>query len=92
MKFNLLSRLTRSTDRPSARPQTLAEARPGQMARIIRFRNALPAWQERLLAHGLAPGCVVRVAQHQPVTIIQIDHAELGFERDLARAIEIETL
>ncbi len=92
MKRNLLSRLTQSSERSSAQPRTLAEVRPGRMARIIRFSSASPRWQERLLAHGVAPGCVVRVAQHQPVTIIQIDHTELGFERELARAIEVEAL
>jgi Fe2+ transport system protein FeoA len=92
MKRSPLFRLICSAERWPARPRTLDEVRPGSMARITRFSVAPAGWQERLLAHGVAPGCVVRVAQHQPVTIIQIDHTELGFERDLARAIEVETV
>lgn len=101
MKRNPLFRLIRGAERrqtaqprpqPRPQPRTLAEVRPGDMARVIRFSSAAPAWQERLLAHGVAPGCVVHVTQHQPVTIIQIDNTELGFERDLARAIEVEAV
>lgn len=73
-------------------PRALSEVRPGALARVARFGNISPAWQERLLAHGILPGCVVRVLQHQPVTIIQVEHMELGFERSLARMIEVDAL
>ncbi|MCS7061195.1 MAG: FeoA family protein [Anaerolineae bacterium] len=73
-------------------PRTLLEVRAGETVRIRRFSSAPPAWQERLLAHGIAPGCVVRVMQHQPITVIQVDHTELGFEHDVARVIEVEPL
>lgn len=73
-------------------PRALSEVRPGALARIARFGGVPPAWQERLLAHGVVAGCVVRVLQHQPVTIIQVEHTELGFERSLARMIEVDAL
>jgi Fe2+ transport system protein FeoA len=43
-----------------------------------------------LQAYGLAPGHCVRILQHSPVTIVQIEHTELALEGGLARQVEVE--
>ena len=42
-----------------------------------------------LRAYGLVPGHCVRVLQHSPVTVVQVEHTELALEGDLARQIEV---
>jgi Fe2+ transport system protein FeoA len=43
-------------------------------------------------AYGLVPGHQVRVLQHSPVTVVEIEHTELALERELAREIQIEQI
>jgi Fe2+ transport system protein FeoA len=69
---------------------TLADVPPGCKAKVLGFTQYLPP--ERLShfqAFGLTPGYKVRVLQHSPVTVIQIEHTELALERDLAKEIQI---
>ncbi len=69
---------------------TLADLPAGCRAKVLGFTQFLPP--ERLShfqAFGLVPGHKVRVLQHSPVTIVQIEHTELALERDLAREIQI---
>ena len=46
----------------------------------------------RLQAYGVVPGNYLRIRQHRPVTVVQVDHTELAFESDLANAIFMEML
>jgi len=47
------------------------------------------AW---LHGYGVQPGQRVRVRQHQPVTIVQVEQAELALERAIAQAVQIELI
>lgn len=69
---------------------TLAEACPGRRVLLRGFAPTMPCErQARLLAYGLAPGRWVWVLQHEPVTVIRVDHNELALEDELARQIEV---
>lgn len=69
---------------------TLADVVPGSQVRLEGFASSLPARQQaHLQAYGLVPGHLVRVVQHSPVTIVQIEHTELALEAGLARQIRI---
>ena len=68
--------------------ETLADVLPGQAAQLMGFAPGLP--QERwahLQAYGLVPGRFVRVLQHAPVTVVQVEHCEIALENELARQI-----
>lgn len=69
---------------------TLVDIRPGQQAKLRGFSPGLsPERFAHLQAYGLTPGRWVRVIQHAPVTIIEVENCELALEADLARQIEI---
>jgi hypothetical protein len=76
--------LTRgSGERPSLK-QTLADLIPGQSAQVVGFSPGLSLKQQaHLLATGL-PGRSVQVLQHNPVTVVQVEH-RAGLETDLPR-------
>jgi len=70
--------------------RTLAGVRPGEQARLKEFARGMPVerWAH-LQAYGLVPGCLVRVVQHNPVTVVQVEQTELALESDLARQIRV---
>lgn len=69
---------------------TLADVPPGCRARLGGFESSLsPEQLTHLQAYGLVPGHWVRVLQHFPVTVVQIEHTELALEGDLARQIRV---
>jgi Fe2+ transport system protein FeoA len=69
---------------------TLIDIRPGRQAQLRGFAPGLSSERfAHLQAYGLVPGRWVRVLQHAPVTIIQVENCELALEADLARQIEI---
>ncbi len=41
------------------------------------------------MAYGLTPGAQVRVVQHSPVTVVQVENLEIALERSLAEGIRI---
>jgi Fe2+ transport system protein FeoA len=49
-----------------------------------------PERRAHLQAYGLVPGHWVRILQHSPVTIVQIEHLELAMEHGLARQVQVE--
>ena len=68
---------------------TLADATPGEQARIGGL-DGVPVWQRnQLAAYGLAPGRQVDVLQTAPVVIVRIDHLELALEQAIALAIQV---
>jgi Fe2+ transport system protein FeoA len=71
---------------------TLADVPTGCKARVCGF-NAQMSGKRRahLQAYGLVPGYWVRVCQHSPVTIVQVEHTELALENELARQVEVES-
>ena len=71
--------------------RTLAQVPKGQQARLVGFcPNISASRRAQLLAYGLAPGYWVRVLQHSPVTVIQIEHTELAMEIELACEVQVE--
>lgn len=69
---------------------TLAEVPPGCQARVTGFSSRLsPDRFAYLQAYGLVPGYWVRVIQHSPVVVVQIDHTELALELDLAGSVNV---
>lgn len=72
---------------------TLLDVPPGWQAKVVGFKDGFPsARRAHLLAYGLIPNDWVRVVQHSPVTVIQIDQTELALENSLAAEIEVETI
>jgi Fe2+ transport system protein FeoA len=70
---------------------TLADVTPGATAKIIGFCGKISGERcSHLRAYGLVPGNLVKVLQHSPVTVIQIDHTELAMELELACEIQVE--
>ena len=70
---------------------TLADVQVGQRVCVCGFVDGLSSKQRsRLEAYGLVPGHCVRIFQHLPVTIVQIEHMELALENGLARQVHIE--
>lgn len=68
--------------------RTLAEAAPGRCWRVQGFSPGLsPERRAQLQAYGLAPGYCLRVLQHHPVTVVQIEHTELALEPGLAEQV-----
>jgi Fe2+ transport system protein FeoA len=76
--------------RSPGQPQTLADLLPGQGAQLQGFAPGLPPerWAH-LQAYGLVPGRFVRVLQHNPVTVVQVEHCEIALEDELACQIRV---
>ncbi len=69
---------------------TLAGVRPGGTAQVEGFLSGLSSERRaHLQSYGLVPGACVRVLQHSPVTVIQIEHLELALERDVAAKVRV---
>lgn len=72
------------------RPVSLVDITPGMTAQVIGFFPGLPAERyAQLRAYGVAPGSSVKIIQHDPVTIIQVEFTELALEADLARGVQV---
>jgi Fe2+ transport system protein FeoA len=74
----------------SGLPNTLADVLPGEGAKLTGFAPELPSerWAH-LQAYGLVPGRYVRVLQHNPVTVVQVEHCEIALEGELAAQIRV---
>jgi len=72
---------------------TLLDVPPGWRAKVVGFRDGIPSGRRaHLQAYGLVSDDWVRVVQHSPVTVIQIDQTELALENTLASEIEVEII
>ena len=70
---------------------TLTDASPGTPLHITGFSDDLPSrLQEHLQAYGLVAGRKVRVLQHSPVTVVQVELLELAMETELAQTVHVE--
>ncbi len=70
---------------------TLADVPVGRRACVRGFEAGVPTERRaHLQAYGLAPGYWVRILQHSPVTVVQIEHLELALENNLARQVQVE--
>jgi ferrous iron transport protein A len=70
--------------------KTLADLTPGKSAKVVGFSPSIPKGQQaHLQAYGIVPGRLVQVVQHEPVTVVQVEHLELALEADLARDVYV---
>ena len=68
--------------------RTILDLTPGQSARVTGFSADLSSDRRSLLrAYGLVPGYSIRLLQQSPVSVIQIEHAEIALEKQLAGEI-----
>jgi len=68
----------------------LRDLSPGNTARLTGFSSRIsPEKRSLLRAYGLVPGYQIRVLQHSPVSVIQVDHTEIALEPDLAAELFI---
>lgn len=82
--------LTQDTARARTPECVLADVPLDQRARVVDMR-ALPVSQrDQLHGYGILPGCVLRVVQRLPVTVVQIEHTELAIETEIAQTILVE--
>jgi Fe2+ transport system protein FeoA len=72
---------------------SLKDILPGQFARVAGFSSRLsPERRTQLRAYGLVPGYRIRVLQHNPVSVIQVEHTEIALEQELAGEIYVSEL
>jgi hypothetical protein len=97
-----LNRMSAQQQDKRATPQAMARVRAPQCAladvpldcraRVVDV-SALPtAQREQVQGYGILPGCMLRVMQRTPVTVVQIEHTELAIEAEVARAIWVDEL
>ena len=71
----------------------LAKVAAGRKARVMGFANSMPQnRRSQLMAYGLMPGQELRVVQHAPVTVVQVDNTEVAMEAVLAANVLVEEL
>jgi Fe2+ transport system protein FeoA len=80
------------TERVRAPECALADVPLDQRARVVDMRGLPTAQRDQLHGYGILPGCVLRILQRLPVTVVQIEHAELAIETEIAQAILVEEL
>ena len=68
----------------------LADVPLDRRARVVDMSGLSAAQREQLHGYGLLPGCVLRVTQRTPVTVVQIEHTELAIETEVARAVRVD--
>ena len=82
-------RASQTPERAPASACALADVPLNRRVRVLDV-SALPSAQrEQLHGYGLLPGGVLRVTQHAPVTVVQIEHTELAIETEVARAVQV---
>jgi len=70
---------------------SLADVPPGCSAMVVGFSADFPPDRRaHLQAYGLVANYWVRVVQHSPVTIVNLDHIELALENELASGIMVQ--
>ena len=65
---------------------------PGRSARLAEVGAVDTAQREQLAAYGLVAGCLLRVLQQQPMTVILTEELELALEPAVAREIWVEAM
>jgi Fe2+ transport system protein FeoA len=69
---------------------SLLDVPRGNEANVICFADEFPIEKrEHLMAYGVYPGVRVRVMQHKPVTILQVNHLEIALDDNLAHMIHV---
>lgn len=66
--------------------------RPGQIAEITELCPPDKTTLRKLLALGLLPGSSLKLLRRFPCYLVQMGHAQLALDRQLASAILVRTL
>jgi Fe2+ transport system protein FeoA len=91
--FDLFSRNYTASNRPARKytacnPLSLSQVKHGERVQIRGFSSRVsPERRMQLRSYGVMPGRWVSVAQHSPVTVVQVEHTELALETELAREV-----
>jgi len=84
----LVTRLLSSRKAPRLVGATLDGAVVGRQVAIAGFADSMTTGHRELLrTYGIEPGRTVRVEQHSPVTVVQVDETEIALEADLAKLV-----
>ncbi len=69
----------------------LSTVQPQATVRLVGYLPGLPPERRtQLQAYGLLPGQILRVLQHNPVTVIQVGLTELALDSELANVMVVE--
>ena len=82
----------RAMEPAPARRTALAAAPLDRMVRVVDLAGLPAAQREQLHGYGIAPGRALRIVQRKPVTVVQIEHAELAIETEVAQAVWVDEL
>jgi Fe2+ transport system protein FeoA len=85
--FNNNNDLEAASNQEEGLLPSVADLPPGMEAIIVSLENVQEDRREQLMAYGLSPGRCVQVVQHNPATILRIDHTELAIEDAVAKRI-----
>lgn len=71
---------------------TVADTPRDSIVELTGFSGMASGNVALLRSYGLDIGRTVRVVQHRPMTIVEIDHTEIALERDLASLITVAAI
>jgi Fe2+ transport system protein FeoA len=80
------------TQRVPAARGVLADVPLDHRARVVDVGALRASQREQLYGYGILPGCVLRVIQRTPVTVVQIEQIELAIETAIAQAVQVDEL
>ncbi|OGF56348.1 MAG: hypothetical protein A2Z21_05940 [Candidatus Fraserbacteria bacterium RBG_16_55_9] len=64
---------------------------PGERAEIVEYSSADDMTLRRLMALGLLPGVHLRVLRDFPCYLLQVGHAQIALDQQLAAAIIVRS-
>lgn len=71
--------------------ESILVIRPGETVEVAEFGHGMPADQAALLrTYGIGEGRMVKVVQHRPMTVLEVDQTEVALESDLAAHILVK--
>jgi len=76
----------------SIQARTLQDAPVGAEVRVVSIDALAPEHYDWLQSYGVRPGHYVRVLQHRPLTIVQVEQTELAVEAEIASAVLIDVI
>jgi Fe2+ transport system protein FeoA len=62
---------------------------PGMEVRVASLEQLPEAIRITLQAYGVLPGKLIRVLQHNPETVIEVESTELAFEKEVAEKVVV---
>jgi DtxR family Mn-dependent transcriptional regulator len=61
----------------------------GEEGKVAYLSSVSPARLHKLMAFGIAPGMKIKVHQHYPTMVVQVEHTQLAMEEEIARDIHV---